>query len=99
MEYSHREASRIHAVKRAWHRFGIAISVAELVELEKLIWAGKAKWIRDQPDMRSVYRLTVRGKDVYPVFDISLDAIVTFLPCEMWADRSERRYKERYAAG
>src|ERR1700743_2553118 len=65
MEYDHRTASRIHAVKRAWHRFGIAISVGELMGLEKLIWDGKARWIRDQPDLRSVYRLTVRNKTVF----------------------------------
>ena len=87
---SHREAPRLHAARRAWQRYGIAVGQVELLRAERRIWAGRAVWLVDQPNMRSAYRVKIKGRPVVVVFDIHLDAIVTCLPNEMWA-RDYRR--------
>lgn len=76
----HRTACRRHAAKRAFQRFGIALSLPDLERIEKLIWLGKAEWLADCDGRpRQVYRVRRFKRDLYVIFDIRLSCIVTFL--------------------
>lgn len=92
MKYDHRTACRIHAVKRAWERFGLALHIKDVQDLERKIWQGKAVWLEDQANMDSLYAMTVRGREMVVVFNITLDCIKTFLPRR---DRAYQRWMDR----
>lgn len=77
---SHREAALVHVWRRAWQRFGLALSVADLKELESKLISGKGKWVMDQKMMRVVYDVPFRERRLICVFDVSLWSIVTVLP-------------------
>lgn len=79
-EITHRTRARNHAIRRLWQRFGIALATPELVDLERRIWAGRAKWQKACRGMRQAYRLVLRGRQLVAVFDIHLDCIVTIMP-------------------
>lgn len=92
MSQKHRKAARRHATIRAWERYGLVLAPADLLEVEKRIWAGKAEWIEDQRDMRQVYRARVKKRKCVVIFDIRLDAIVTVLP-DAWATKRKRQQR------
>lgn len=72
-----------HATRRAWQRFGLAVSEPELKVAEQRIWNGAAEWLADLKPMRQAYRVKLRHGDpkrVIVVFDIHIEAIVTCLP-------------------
>ena len=72
---------------RAWQRFGLAIGEGELREIEAALVGGAFAWVADLKGCCVVYRGAFRGKEIYPVFNVRLWAIVTFLPSETWACR------------
>lgn len=77
--------ARLHARRRAWQRYGTALNDADVRRLEAQIWRGDATWICDQLNMRSAYTVSFLGRRLVAVFDIHIEAIVTFLPSESWA--------------
>lgn len=73
-------ACRLHCWRRAWQRFGLALSLNDLLDLERQITSGRAEFIVDQKAMRSVYWVRRDDKRMIGVFDIKLWALVTILP-------------------
>jgi hypothetical protein len=84
LERDHRECAHIHAMRRAWQRFGLAVGEPELRDIERRLVAGEYEWVADLQDMRVAYRAPYRGRVMIPVFNIRLWAICTFLPSEAW---------------
>jgi len=83
----HFDRARYHAMKRAWERFGLAIGLGELREIEQHLVAGDYRWIADLSGFCMAYEADFRQRRIYPVFNGRLWAIVTFLPSEAWACR------------
>lgn len=81
----HFRHARSHAKHRAWERFGLAIGEGELREIEARLIAGDYSWVADLRNFCVAYEAPFRGKTLYPIFNIRLWSIVTFLPCEAWA--------------
>lgn len=77
---THEAAARTHCWRRAWQRFGLALSIADIRDLERQITSGRAEWIMDQRQMRTVYWVRRDEKRMIGVFDIKLWALVTILP-------------------
>lgn len=87
MSDRHRIVARRHAMRRAWQRFGLAIGEGELKIIEQQLVAGKFEWVADLSGCCVVYRGKFRGRVIFPVFNIGLWSIVTFLPSSTWAKR------------
>jgi hypothetical protein len=79
------DKGRLHARRRAWQRYGTALNDADVRRLEQQIWRGEADWICDQANMRSAYAVRFLGRRMIAIFDIHIEAIITFLPSEAWA--------------
>lgn len=77
---SHREAAVVHCWRRAWQRFGLALSISDLHDLERQITSGRAEFIMDQKQMRTVYWVRRGETRMIGVFDVSLWCLVTILP-------------------
>lgn len=77
---NHVEAARVHCFRRAWERHGLALSVSDLVALERQIIAGAAVWIMDQKRLRSAYWVRRDDRRLIMIFDVHLWCGVTILP-------------------
>lgn len=77
---THEAAARTHCWRRAWQRFGLALSISDIRDLEHQIVSGRAEWIMDQKALRTVYWVRRDEKRMIGVFDIKLWALVTILP-------------------
>ncbi|MFN3461099.1 MAG: hypothetical protein ACK4ZN_08830 [Oceanibaculum sp.] len=84
---THRAYARRHAMKRAWHRFGLAIGEGELREIERNLVDGLYAWVADLAGCCVAYEVRFRDRVLFAVFNIRLWAVVTFLPSEAWARR------------
>ena len=79
---------RRHTKQRAFERYGLALSLQDILAAEKQIWNGRAPFVADDVAMRQRYMVRIKGKVVPVVFDIALDCIVTVLPMRyQWSSR------------
>lgn len=71
-----REAQRIHALRRAYERFG---ALPHLGELIGLIQQGKLRFVRRDSNRVTVWETEINGKLAWAVYDKERHTIVTFL--------------------
>lgn len=70
-----------HAVRRAWQRYGLAISYRDLANIIDRIENNHARLHEVQTPRVSVYVMNYRGIDDLPVvFDTKKKKVITFLP-------------------
>lgn len=95
-ELSHADAARVHAMRRAWQRHGLAIARADLMSAERRIGGGDATLICACVDQRQAWRVKIKGTTLVVIFDHALNVIVTVLPSESWI--RELRHPARLGA-
>jgi len=83
-ELSHADSARVHAMRRAWQRHGLAIAQADLTAAERRIAWGDATLICKCVRNRQAYRVKIKDSRLVVIFDLTLEAIVTVLPSESW---------------
>lgn len=73
-------AARVHAVRRALQRYGIALNVDAYDAVVAAVREGDGAFFLYSPDGQSrVYWTEVNGITTYPVVDVALGVVVTFL--------------------
>ena len=81
-----------HARDRAFERYGLALTDAELTDIANACITGKAPVLRSrQGDGGMVHRWTFNGMAVYPV--IAQGKLVTFLPLDFFFASSARAHR------
>lgn len=83
-----REDTALHAVHRAWTRYGLALSPTEVRDHGEMIAAGEADYIGPVLHGREMYRLRWRGRTIWPVWCPTLRRVVTYAHGPQWARRA-----------
>ncbi len=90
------EALLRHSDKRAWERFGIDLRAEKRLEINAMIYEGRAKVIQRRSLRSAIYELTIDGKLVHVVYDHKRHMIVTFLE-PSWADDESQQSVRRFS--
>lgn len=77
---SHAESMRVHAIRRLFNRYGIAIGVGEYNVFCAMCVDGRAPVIAPGHKGSTIHRLVIRGVAATAVFRPEHGAIVSFLP-------------------
>lgn len=77
------QAQRIHAKRRALHRFGLELNTGDLKAIVEKIQNNKAKFVSRDSLRISKFQVEVDGKQVVCVYDKQRKEIVTFLTLGM----------------
>lgn len=70
----------MHAQRRAWERYGLAIDRGLYRHLIKIIQAGNSTFLQKQTNRVSVHEVLYQDVTYRVVYDKSRKTIVTFLP-------------------
>jgi len=87
---SHAEAAAVHAARRAFRRYGFAMAAGDVVAHGETIRAGEAERLGDVLHGRVMFRLSFRGRAVFPVYCPVLSAVVTYAPGPLWIETPSR---------
>lgn len=87
---SHAECAAVHAARRAFRRYGLALAACDVVAHAEAICTGAAERLGDVLHGRVMFRLVFRGRPVFPVYCPVLSAIVTYAPGPLWVDTARR---------
>lgn len=73
-------ATRTHTQQRLAERYGLAVSAAQLFQLNKHIAHGQARFLSRQSKQVALWAVDVAGQTIRFVFDSRLRSILTALP-------------------
>lgn len=76
----HRTNMRVHAMRRLFERHGIAITNAEFGQMVADIHDGRSPVLGLARRGGTLHLITIHGRSVYAVWDLSTACIATFLP-------------------
>jgi len=74
--------ANLHAIERAWERYGLRLEQADLRKIGRLIRERKSMMTRRQGDGREVHTVRYLDCPAVVLWDARGGAIVTFLPIE-----------------
>jgi hypothetical protein len=74
----HREACTTHAIKRLLQH-GIALSDHDVMKHAMLIRFGHSTKLGIGGGQRELHEIDVKGRKLYPVFDVHMNCVVTYL--------------------
>jgi hypothetical protein len=80
IDYPHFNNARQHALKRAYQRWGLAISNIEYSEMS-LACKTLPVVAKSEKGNNTVHKVDHRGRQLWAVFNPELGCIVTFLKC------------------
>lgn len=74
----HREACTTHAIKRLLEQ-GIALSDHDVIKHAMLIKFGRSRKLGIGGGKRELHEIVAKGVRLYPVFDVHMNCVVTYL--------------------
>jgi hypothetical protein len=81
--------AKSHPIERAWDRYGIRLTIADLRELENRLASGAGVLLRRENHDEAVLMVDVQGQSVVVALDTKSTKIKTFLPPQT-ASRNRR---------
>lgn len=83
IDYPHFNNARQHALKRAFQRWGLVVTLAEYSEMSAACRDGKVPVVADSTQTKgaTVHIVNHRNRQLWAVFNPELGCIVTFLKC------------------
>jgi hypothetical protein len=74
----HKEACTTHAIQRLLEQ-GVALSDHEVIKHAMLIRFGQSTKLGIGGGKRELHEIDVKGRKLYPVFDVQMNCVVTYL--------------------
>lgn len=98
------DAERLHAMKRAWDRYGLNLSEADCDRIVSAIKRHDARHLRQQSLRRSHWLWQEQGQLVIVVYDENRETLITFLELRMghmppeWYPGAWERHQQKRAS-